>query len=134
MPALVTAIVAALSIGYLAYEGHEPIVLGAVALMGVVGVATALWARAGASAEANRQRAMGAARENRMNGLQAEAERLRGELIQAVSKQREAEEQARAATTAAAERQKQTDGALREARGELDRMRKELETARRQAL
>jgi CheY-like chemotaxis protein len=134
MPALVTAVVAALLIGYLAYEGHEPIVLGALALLGVVGVATALWARAGAAAEANRQRTMGAARDSRMSSIQAEADRLRGELTQAVSKQREAEEQARAATTAATDRQRQADGALREARSELDRMRKELEMAKRQAM
>jgi CheY-like chemotaxis protein len=133
MPAFVTAVVAALLAGYLAYEGHDAIALGAVALLGAVGVGMTFWARAGAAAAANRLRASGVARDNRMSSVQAEADRLRGELTRAVSQQREAEHQARAAATAAAERQKQHDGALREAKSEADRLRKELEAARRQA-
>jgi CheY-like chemotaxis protein len=132
MPALVTAVVAALLLGFLVYDGHEPIVLGAVAVLGAVGVGMSLWARASAAAEANRLRAAGVTRDSRMSGVQAEADRLRGELTRAVSQQREAEEATRTAATAAAERQKQQETALREAKAEADRLRKDLETARRQ--
>jgi CheY-like chemotaxis protein/Skp family chaperone for outer membrane proteins len=133
MPALVMVVVSALVIGFLASEGHEPIVLGAAAALGVVGIALILWARSRAAAEAARLRSAGTARDNRLAGVQAEADRLRGELTRAVAQQREAEEGARAATTAAAERQKQQDTSIREGRAEIDRLRKDLETARRQA-
>jgi CheY-like chemotaxis protein len=133
MPALVMAVVAALVVGWLAYEGHEPIILGAVGLLGAVGVGLVLWARSAAGAEAARLKTAGLARDHRLTGTQAEAERLRGELTRAVSEQREAEEKARAAATAAADRQKQQDATIREGRAEIDRLRKELETARRQA-
>ena len=133
MPALVMIVVSALVIGFLAYEGHEPIVLGAVAALGVVGIALILWARSGAAAEAARLRSAGTTRDNRLAGVQAEADRLRGELTRAVAQQREAEEGARATATAAAERQKQQDTSIREGRVEIERLRKDLETARRQA-
>jgi CheY-like chemotaxis protein/Skp family chaperone for outer membrane proteins len=133
MPALVMVVVSALVIAFLASEGHEPIVLGAAAALGVVGIALILWARSRAAAEAARLRSAGTARDNRLAGVQAEADRLRGELTRAVAQQREAEEGARAAATAAAERQKQQDTSIREGRAEIDRLRKDLETARRQA-
>jgi CheY-like chemotaxis protein/Skp family chaperone for outer membrane proteins len=133
MPALVMVFVASLVVGWLAYEGHEPIVLGAVALLGAVGLGLIFWARSAAGAEAARLKAAGLARDNRLAGIQAEADRLRGELTRAVSQQREAEEHARAAATTAADRQKQQDTTIREGRTEIERLRKELEAARRQA-
>ncbi len=127
-------VISALMIGFLAYEGHhEPIVLGVAAALGVVGIALILWARSGAAAEAARLKSAGAARDNRLAGVQAEADRLRGELTRALAQQREAEEGARAAATAAAAGQKQQEAAIREGRAESERLRKELETARRQA-
>ena len=133
MPALVMIVVSALVIGFLAYEGHEPIVLGAAAALGVVGIGLIVWARSGAAGEAARLKSAGASRDNRLAGVQAEADRLRGELTRAVSQQREAEEGARAAATAAADRQKQQEATIREGRAEIERLRKEVETARRQA-
>ena len=132
MPALVMIVVSALVIGFLAYEGHEPIVLGAAAALGVVGIGLIFWARSGAAAEAGRLKSAGVSRDNRLAGVQAEADRLRGELARAVSQQREAEEGARAAATAAADRQKQQEATIREGRAEIERLRKEVETARRQ--
>jgi CheY-like chemotaxis protein len=133
MPAFVMAVVAALVVGWLAYEGHEPIILGAVGLLGAVGVGLVLWARSAAGAEAARLKTAGLARDHRLSGTQAEADRLRGELTRAVSEQREAQEKARAAATAAADRQKQQDATIREGRAEIERLRKELETTRRQS-
>jgi CheY-like chemotaxis protein/Skp family chaperone for outer membrane proteins len=133
MPALVMALVAALVVGWVAYEGHEPVILGAVALLGAVGLGLIFWARSATGAEAARLKAAGLARDNRLAGIQAEADRLRGELTRAVSQQREAEEHARAAATAAADRQKQQDTTIREGRTEVERLRKELEAVRRQA-
>jgi CheY-like chemotaxis protein len=133
MPAFVMAVVAALVVGWLAYEGHEPIILGAVGLLGAVGVGLVLWARSAAGAEAARLKTAGLARDHRLTGTQAEADRLRGELTRAVSEQREAQEKARAAATAAADRQKQQDATIREGRAEIERLRKELETTRRQS-
>jgi CheY-like chemotaxis protein/Skp family chaperone for outer membrane proteins len=132
MPALIMAVVTALAIGFLAYEGQEPTILGVVAVLGAVGIGLIVWARSAAGAEAARLKAAGVARDTRLAGIQAEADRLRGELTRAVSQQREVEEQARTASTAAAERQKQQDATIREGRAEIDRLRKEVEQARRQ--
>lgn len=126
-------VVTALVVGFLAYEGHEPTVLGAAALLGVAGIGLIFWARGGAAAEAARLRSAGLARDNRLAGAQAEADRLRGELTSAVSRQREAEEGARAAATAVADRAKQQEAAIREGKAEVERLRKDLEAARRQA-
>jgi CheY-like chemotaxis protein/Skp family chaperone for outer membrane proteins len=133
MPALVMAVVTALAIGFLAYEGHEPTILGVVAVLGAAGIGLVLWARSAAGAEAARLKATGLARDTRLAGIQAEADRLRGELTRAVSQQREAEEQARTALTAAAERQKQQDASIREGRAEIERLRREVEQTRRSA-
>jgi CheY-like chemotaxis protein len=134
MPALVMALVTTLGIGFLVYDGTQDIaVLGVVGALGAIGIGLIFWARSGAAADAGRLRATANVRETRLGSLQAEIERLRDDLVQASARQRETDEQARSVAATAAERQKQHESALRENRAELERMRRELDHARRKA-
>jgi CheY-like chemotaxis protein len=98
----------------------------------LVGIGLILWAQGQSGADREGTRALTLSRENRLVGIQAEADRMRLDLQRSLSQQKEAEERARAAE-ANAERQKQAEMALRESRAEVERLKRDVEAARRQA-
>jgi CheY-like chemotaxis protein/Skp family chaperone for outer membrane proteins len=133
MPVVVMIIVTALGAAALRVIGQEPPAIAALVVLGVIGVGLIFWARGGSAAELERLRASALSRDNRLAGIQDETDRMRADLQRALGQQREAEERARAAETAA-DRQKQSEMALRESRAEVERLKKDVEAARRHAM
>ena len=133
MPVVVMIIVTALGAAALGVIGQEPPAIAALVVLGVIGVGLIFWARGGSAAELERLRASALSRDNRLAGIQDETDRMRADLQRALGQQREAEERARAAETAA-DRQKQSEMALRESRAEVERLKKDVEAARRHAM
>ena len=132
MPVVVMIIVTALGAAALRVIGQEPPAIAALVVLGVIGVGLIFWARGGSAAELERLRASALSRDNRLAGIQDETDRMRADLQRALGQQREAEERARAAETVA-DRQKQSEMALRESRAEVERLKKDVEAARRHA-
>ena len=130
MPVVVMILVTLLGAGALTVAGHETPAVAALVVLGVIGLGLIFWARGQGAAELERLRAAAASRDQRLTGIQAETERMRLDLQRALGQQRESEERARAAE-AIADRQKQSEMALRESRAEVERLRKDVEAARR---
>jgi CheY-like chemotaxis protein/Skp family chaperone for outer membrane proteins len=130
MPVVVMILATLLGAGALTMAGHETPAVAALVILGVIGLGLVFWARSQGAAELERLRASAASRDQRLTGIQAETERMRLDLQRALGQQRDSEERARAAE-AVADRQKQSEMALRESRAEVERLRKDLEAARR---
>ena len=130
MPVVVMILATVLGAGALTAAGHETPAVAALVVLGVIGLGLIFWARGQGAAELERLRASAASRDHRLTGIQAETERMRLDLQRALAQQRESEERARAAE-AIADRQKQSEMALRESRAEVERLRKDVEAARR---
>lgn len=132
MPVVVMILATALGGVVLSYGGFETPAIVALAVLGIIGIGLILWAQGQSGADREGTRALTLSRENRLVGIQAEADRMRLDLQRSLSQQKEAEERARAAE-ANAERQKQAEMALRESRAEVERLKRDVEAARRQA-
>jgi len=132
MPVVVMILATVLGGVVLSYGGFETPAIVALAVLGIIGIGLILWAQGQSGADLERTRALTLSRENRLVGIQAEADRMRLDLQRSLSQQREAEERARAAE-ANAERQKEAEMALRESRAEVERLKRDVESARRQA-
>ena len=132
MPVVVMILATVLGGVVLSYGGLETPAIVALAVLGIIGIGLILWAQGQSGADRERTRALTLSRENRLVGIQAEADRMRLDLQRSLSQQREAEERARAAE-ANAERQKEAEMALRESRAEVERLKRDVESARRQA-
>jgi CheY-like chemotaxis protein len=133
MPVVVMIIATVLGAAALRVLGQEPPAIAALVVLGVIGVGLIFWARGGSAVELERLRASALSRDNRLAGIQGETDRMRADLQRALGQQREAEERARAAESTAADRQKPSEMALRESRAEVERLKKDVEAARRQA-
>jgi len=132
MPVVVMILATVLGGVVLSYGGFETPAIVALAVLGIIGIGLILWAQGQSGADLERTRALTLSRENRLVGIQAEADRMRLDLQRSLSQQKEAEERARAAE-ANAERQKEAEMALRESRAEVERLKRDVESARRQA-
>ena len=132
MPVVVMILATVLGGVVLSYGGFETPAIVALAVLGIIGIGLILWAQGQSGADREGTRALTLSRENRLVGIQAEADRMRLDLQRSLSQQKEAEERARAAE-ANAERQKEAEMALRESRAEVERLKRDVESARRQA-
>jgi CheY-like chemotaxis protein len=131
MPVVVMIIATVLGAVALSVAGQDTPAIAALVVLGVIGLGLIFWARGQSAAELERVQASALGRDNRLAGIQAETDRMRLDLQRALGQQRESEERARAAE-ARADGQKQSEMALRESRAEVERLKKDVEAARRQ--
>ena len=131
MPIVVMIIATVLGAVALSVAGQDTPAIAALVVLGVIGLGLIFWARGQSAAELERVQASALGRDNRLAGIQAETDRMRLDLQRALGQQRESEERARAAE-ARADGQKQSEMALRESRAEVERLKKDVEVARRQ--
>ena len=97
MPVVVMILATVLGGVVLSYGGFETPAIVALAVLGIIGIGLILWAQGQSGADLERTRALTLSRENRLVGIQAEADRMRLDLQRSLSQQKEAEERARAA-------------------------------------
>ena len=131
MPVVVMIIATVLGAVALSVAGQDTPAIAALVVLGVIGLGLIFWARGQNAAELERVQASALGRDNRLAGIQAETDRMRLDLQRALGQLRESEERARAAE-ARADGQKQSEMALRESRAEVERLKKDVEAARRQ--